>query len=404
MNNLTQKIPTLFFLVASQLAHAQWTNSGFNYTTDRIAIGTSGWSGKRLYVTGNDADHVAFLENTNSGGFGMVLKAPNDPLRIVPASGSGDYLFVVNGDGKVGIGTSTPSAKLNVYNAGLGTQVIFGNPSTGSGGFTSLLAGTSADTNGYGYLQVIKSSGSSLGDLILNPSGAANVGIGTTTPKSKLEVNGDIQISNPSTNIQFAQSGWGNSHAILFNAYKSNPQVNGNLADPGNVKYSNDVGSYGSGAGMIHFLANGGRMDFYLTDVSNGATNSVNWPTPALSLTRGGNVGIGSYSPDAKLAVKGQVHASEVKVDLNVPGPDYVFEKNYKLSSLEEIKNYIDQNKHLPEVPSAKEMEKNGVQLGEMNMLLLKKIEELTLYQIQSVERIQMLENEIKKLKAKDHE
>jgi len=71
-----------------------------------------------------------------------------------------------------------------------------------------------------------------------------------------------------------------------------------------------------------------------------------------------GNVGIGTASPDAKLAVSGQVHAQEVKVSVAVPGPDYVFDKNYRLPTLEEIKTYIDQNKHLPEVPSAAEMER----------------------------------------------
>ena len=96
-----------------------------------------------------------------------------------------------------------------------------------------------------------------------------------------------------------------------------------------------------------------------------------------------GNVGIGNPNPDAKLAVSGQVHAQEVKVSITVPGPDYVFDKEYKLTSLEDIKTYIDQNKHLPEVPSATEVEKNGVNLGEMNALLLKKIEELTLYVIE---------------------
>ena len=100
------------------------------------------------------------------------------------------------------------------------------------------------------------------------------------------------------------------------------------------------------------------------------------------------------------LAVKGQVYANEVKVDLSVPGPDYVFEKDYKLTSLEEIKNYIDQNKHLPEVPSAAAMEKNGVQLGEMNMLLLKKIEELTLYSIEMNAMMQEMRKENKELKS----
>ena len=98
----------------------------------------------------------------------------------------------------------------------------------------------------------------------------------------------------------------------------------------------------------------------------------------------GGNVGIGTDNPDAKLTVKGDIHAEEVRVDLTVPGPDYVFEEDYGLPSLESIQNYIQKNKHLPEIPSAAEMEENGIDLGVMNMLLLKKVEELTLYQLES--------------------
>jgi hypothetical protein len=114
-----------------------------------------------------------------------------------------------------------------------------------------------------------------------------------------------------------------------------------------------------------------------------------------------GNVGIGTSSPNQKLTVNGTIYGKEVKVDLNVPGPDYVFEKDYPLMSLEETKAYIDANKHLPEVPSAKEMEKNGVQLGEMNMLLLKKVEELTLNLIHLNERLKQVEIENNKLKGK---
>jgi hypothetical protein len=322
--------------------------------------------------------------------------------------------------GNVGIGTSSPSAKLNVYSAGAATQMILGNPSTGSGGYTALLSGTSADSNGFGYLQTIQSSGSSLGSLVLNKDGG-NVGIGMSSPLYKLDVNGNSRIGmsldiggprnansdpgglsiydytqGPGSNFQLAQSAWGQSHAILFNSYKASPQLNGDFSVNGNIKYSNDAGPYGSGAAMIHFLGNGGRMDFYVSPVSSGQNTAINW-SPILSLVRNGNVGIGSMSPDAKLTVKGQVHAQEVKVDLNVPGPDYVFEKDYALPSLDQIKNYIEENKHLPEVPSAKEMEKNGVQLGEMNMLLLKKIEELTLYVIELEKKVNNLENKVTK-------
>jgi len=111
--------------------------------------------------------------------------------------------------------------------------------------------------------------------------------------------------------------------------------------------------------------------------------------TELFTINSSGNVGIGTTTPDYPLTVNGSIHAKEVRVDLSVPGPDYVFANDYKLPSLEEIKNYIDENKHLPEVPSAAAMEKNGVQLGEMNMLLLKKIEELTLYMIESNRKIE---------------
>lgn len=108
----------------------------------------------------------------------------------------------------------------------------------------------------------------------------------------------------------------------------------------------------------------------------------------------GGNVGIGTASPDAKLAVNGQIHATEVKVTTTVPGPDYVFDAGYNLPSLEKVKAYIDQYHHLPEVPSAKEMESEGIKIGEMNLLLLKKVEELTLYVIE-------LKSEVDELKLK---
>jgi hypothetical protein len=92
-----------------------------------------------------------------------------------------------------------------------------------------------------------------------------------------------------------------------------------------------------------------------------------------------GNLGIGTTAPNEKLTVNGTIYGREVRVDLNVPGPDYVFEENYNLPSLTEVESYIKANKHLPEVPSAREMEEKGINLSEMNMLLLKKVEELTL-------------------------
>ena len=110
-----------------------------------------------------------------------------------------------------------------------------------------------------------------------------------------------------------------------------------------------------------------------------------------MSFAYDGKVGIGTSNPDFELTVNGTIHAKEVKVDLSVPGPDYVFEEDYDLPSLESIQYFIQENKHLPDVPSASEMEEKGIDLGVMNMLLLKKVEELTLYTLLQEKKITKL-------------
>lgn len=113
-----------------------------------------------------------------------------------------------------------------------------------------------------------------------------------------------------------------------------------------------------------------------------------------------GNVGIGTFSPNAKLAVNGNIRAREIKVE-TATWPDFVFLEDYKHMSLAELEAFINKNKHLPEMPTAKEVEKDGIALGEMNRKLLQKVEELTLHLIAKDKQIQSLENRVNNLEQK---
>ncbi|MCJ8212050.1 hypothetical protein MUY27_20200 [Mucilaginibacter sp. RS28] len=112
-------------------------------------------------------------------------------------------------------------------------------------------------------------------------------------------------------------------------------------------------------------------------------------------LSINGNVGIGTTNTQGyALGVNGTIHSQQIKVDMN-GWSDYVFRPNYKLPSLQQINVYIDQNHHLPEIPSAKEIEKNGANLGELVKLQMKKIEELTLYLIEKDKKDQKQQQQI---------
>jgi len=84
-----------------------------------------------------------------------------------------------------------------------------------------------------------------------------------------------------------------------------------------------------------------------------------------------------------------------VVVTTDNPWPDYVFSSGYKLNPLQEVKSFINQNKHLPNIPSAQEVKENGISLGEMNAKLLEKVEELTLHLIKQEERLNKQEKQI---------
>jgi hypothetical protein len=110
------------------------------------------------------------------------------------------------------------------------------------------------------------------------------------------------------------------------------------------------------------------------------------------AISHDGNIGIGTINPQYKLDVRGEAHFCKVRVSTQ-GFCDYVFDDQYQLMSLDELSEFIKTNKHLPNIPSEAEVMKEGnFDLGEMNKILLEKIEELTLYILQQEERIKALE------------
>ena len=110
-------------------------------------------------------------------------------------------------------------------------------------------------------------------------------------------------------------------------------------------------------------------------------------------------IGTAQKATGYKVNVSGKVIAEEVRVQLRAAWPDYVFEDNYKKLSLHELEKYVAVNKHLPNIPSAADIEKDGQQLGEVQRKMLEKIEELSWYIIKLKKQVDTLQASCNHLK-----
>ena len=200
-----------------------------------------------------------------------------------------------------------------------------------------------------------------------------SVGVGTVTPNAKLDVRGDISIT-------------GSEQAV--DSYISE------------LKFINLYTTTSPMASISVKTRKEGSAPYNYSNLIFNTSNGYNTLSEKMRITESGNVGIGTTTTGShKLAVEGSIGAREIKVE-GSGWSDFVFEKEYKLPTLKEVENHIKEKGHLKDIPSAKEVEKNGFYLGAMDAKLLQKIEELTLYVIEQEKKLQSQDEEIELLKG----
>ncbi len=297
--------------------------------------------------------------------------------------------------GNVGIGTLTPGFSLDVAGSINATQVFMNGSAMESSPWTTAgntifynTGNVGVGTNTPGYLFDVAGTLNATSILIngspieaplwdLNGNDAfyntGDVGIGTNTPGYTLDVNGTI-----------------NATDILINggALPSSPwSLNGNDA-------FYNTGDVGIGTNTPGFTLDvNGTVNATDILINGAALPSSPWAVAGndVSYTTG-NVGIGTTDTQGYLlAVAGNMIAEGLKVELQTNWPDFVFESNFDLPSLQFVEQHIFSFGHLPNIPSAKEVGENGIDVGQMNAKLLQKIEELTLYTIQQQKELDSL-------------
>lgn len=373
--------------------------------------------------TASDINHGLAWYSNPVGGKPFGSEYPDGPVLFGYSGGilgvrQGSTNFAVlrwNSNGNVGIGGATPftpSERLHVkdgnilldyYTGTIGSVYIGGKPDASQNGMKLFFNNPANATYSGAYIDVrtgytttglrfrVDNTTGSTERMRINADG--NVGIGTSVLNTaRLHVQAAATTNTTADNLACLSLDKPTSATTVRRMFM--------VPHLGTSAYSS--------------MAQNGDVGFFWTDAAAGAQkNSTaafviapwkdNWA--GLRITADGNVGIGTplvNNPyNYKLAVKGVIGAQELKIEnTSTAWPDFVFAKNYSLMNLNELEAYLEVNKHLPNIPSAKEVsDNNGVLVGEFQTKLLQKIEELTLYVIQQNKEMEKIKSELNALK-----
>jgi hypothetical protein len=342
-------------------------------------------------------------------------------------SGTGPSLYVTNNG--TGIGTADPQATLHIKKNDAEEMLRLDglNPMIKFRKYVGLL-----NYDDVGFIQTVNDdlrigtfSNNTLGDFIIRTGGSDNmivdengdVGIGpVTNPLTKLHIQGGQDAGLSSSANGYMMMGFGTAGGTNLIIDNNEIIVRSGYSTAGNLYLQNNGGDLTIGARTT--INKGGEAlkldgnDPAINLYDNGVQKGYIWQT-------GNNLQIGTSDavgkviintnkmqistslnlPDGyRLGVGGKILCEEVRVKLQSSGwPDYVFSDDYKLMSLQDLGKFIQQHKHMPNIPAAKEIDANGLELGDMQKRLMEKIEELTLYILKQQQEIDALKTAIHK-------
>ena len=342
----------------TQWGARMFTQDGYNGANNGIDLAVesqyagNAWYKAASFSHGQDINHPSlrtWYSTYLASDGGSVGIGTNNPLALLQV-GNGTASTLNNVYLKVGGGSSTSAIQLESYSDNTKQFLISNN--NGSTTLTSKNGLNLLDDGTY-------AAGISIGTnnttrLLIHANG--NVGIGTTSPISKLSVTGASSSENNAGIFQITTgAGVNTDNKLIFGVHD------------GDYSY-------------IQAIQPGNDYRKLILNPTNG------------------NVGIGTTSPSEKLSVNGTILTKKVKVT-QLGWSDYVFKPNYNLRTLTEVEQYIKTHQHLPDVPSDKEVKSNGIDVGETQAMLLRKIEELTLYMIEQQKQNEQQQKEIESLR-----
>ncbi|MEM6831251.1 MAG: hypothetical protein AAF551_12115 [Bacteroidota bacterium] len=320
-----------------------------------------------LWVGANASDGLFISNNLDRYGVGVknvLIETQNSVPLQIRASGDADLalgstseVMRLKGEGNVGVGTTYPQGKLHLHKQENAVNVETVDLVLSQFNGVSKISGLYTGTHKGGI--AFSTNNGTLGDMNehMRITSSGNVGLGTSTPFHKLQIEDGLNMKigagthtgEPAFFLSRWTGGGDNYQSVILHSLSNNTDY-----------------------GLAFSTTEGTHLDGDYSGYS-----------PKMYLTQSGNLGIGTTNPSYKLEVFGTIRAKEIRCEA-APWPDYVFEEDYELPSIESIEQFIKSEKHLPEMPTAEEVAADGVALGEMNRLLVQKVEELTLYLIEA--------------------